>query len=135
MAKAVTATTGSTNNNSKTLGDLPFTLAVKTRGSASATGGSATYNAKTRRLTIGSYYYTTLGYRSAATGIVDGKIALLLRKEGYDATYGSIHPSQYFTTVIKTSAAIPLLAKSRKYDIVADADRADLFYLVARKNG
>lgn len=127
MAKATTTTTTTTLNT------LPFTLAVKSRGSASATGDSATYNSTNRRLTLGAFYYRA-GYRSGAIGITeDGKIAVVLSKEQYNSTYSALHSTQYFITAVKGSPAVQELAKSRHYTITRDEKNADILYLVPKK--
>lgn len=116
----------STNTN---LTDLFF--ATKSRGSSSADGSTATYNATTRRLTIGAYYYDK-GYKSGAVALDQkNNIIVKLSKKGYDKQNSAIHSTQYFFTVVKNSPARAELDKSRKYRVEELGN--DLFKLTPQK--
>lgn len=102
-------------------------FAVKTRGSSSADGSTATYNATTRRLTIGAFYYNA-GYRSGAVALDDSNnIIVKLSKNGYDKQNSAIHSTQYFFTVVKNAPARVELDKNRKYGVTELGN--DLFKL------
>lgn len=117
-------------NNSSNLSNLFF--ATKSRGSSSADGSTATYNATTRRLTIGAFYYNE-GYRSGAVALDDkNNIIVKLSKNGYDKQNSAIHSTQYFFTVVKNSPARVVLDKTRKY-IVEKLD-GDLFKLTPQNS-
>lgn len=110
-------TTQNTTKNTNTFDAKKLFFSVKTRGSSSSTGDTATYNATTRRLTIGAYYRDN-GYRSGAVALDDkNRLVMFLDKNGYSSKTGAIHATQNFFTVVKNSPAVAELAKNRKYTI------------------
>lgn len=124
--KGIDTMSNSTNTN---LSNLFF--ATKSRGSSSADGSSATYNATTRRLTIGAFYHNE-GYRSGAVALdKQNNIIVKLSRTGYDKQNSAIHSTQYFFTVVKSSPARVELDKNRKYSVEELGD--DLFKLTPQK--
>lgn len=112
---------------------LPFTAVAKTRGASDAAGKTATFNAKTRRLTLGAYYYNA-GYRAAAVGLDDnGRVVVALTKQRYSATTSALHATQHFVTVVKNSPALEKLSSARKHAVLTDEKNPALLYLAPAK--
>lgn len=103
-------TISTTKNELDVLRTLNVSIHAKRRGGKNGDGKTATFckNANTPRLTLPARFLAD-GYRSGTVGLSNGTPLVVLSKNVYNNTFGALHPSQHFITVVGSDVRKTLL--------------------------